>query len=237
MILYPAIDIMGSRCVRLLYGDKERVTDYGDPLAYALKYSRAGAQILHIVDLDGAFTGGSVNGDVLKRIRAAVDIPIQLGGGIRSEQSASFYLDTIGIDRIVLGTAAATDAVLTDKLCSKYGDRIVGGIDCKDGYIAIKGWTETTKIKASDLILSLKGKGINTVVFTDISRDGALTGVNAEACSELQSLGVNVIASGGVSSLPDLELLLSSGVYGAIIGRALYENRFSIEEALTLCNR
>lgn len=237
MILYPAIDIMNSRCIRLMCGDKERVTDYGDPLDFAVKYCQDSAQILHIVDLDGAFSGESVNGVVLKKIRAAVDIPIQLGGGIRSEQGADFYLNTIGIDRIVLGTAAATDAALTDKLCSRYGSRIVGGIDCRDGYVAIKGWTETTRIKASELTLSLKAKGIETVVFTDISRDGALTGVNAAACSELQRLGVNVIASGGVSTLIDLELLSKSGVYGAIIGRALYENKFTFSEALKLCSR
>lgn len=237
MILYPAIDIMNSRCVRLLYGETERVSVYGEPIEFALKFKQAGAKILHIVDLDGAFTGERKNSELLRSIRAAVDIPIQLGGGIRTEQNADYYLEEIGVDRIILGTITVTDPGLTDRLCSRYGNRIVGGIDCRNGYIAVKGWTETSNITAAEHTRTLIAKGIDTIVFTDISRDGALTGVNAEGCSELQANGINVIASGGVSSLADIDQLAKRGIYGAIIGRALYENKFTLEEAIKVCNQ
>lgn len=234
MKIFPAIDILNGRCVRLLYGDKNRVTDYGDPVDMAVKFWRAGAQYLHIVDLSAAFDHtDTVNYDTIKRIAAAVEIPFQLGGGVRDMDGIRLRLEELGAARVILGTVAYSNPALLKEAAKAYGKRIVVGMDTLDGRIAVKGWTQTTEVTAEQMGSSLKELGIEVTVVTDISRDGALTGVNAAQCRDITAKsGIDVIASGGVKDINDIIRLKEYGVYGAILGRSLYEGTIDLEDAI-----
>lgn len=239
MILFPAVDILDNRAVRLLYGERDKVTDYGDPAELVAKWSSEGAEYLHVVDLNGAFDDSAVNRKTLVRLIKEVKIPVQLGGGIKTLDKIKFYLEEVGVTRVIVGTACVTAPDMVDKACALYGNRIVAGIDCKDGFVAIKGWVEKSSLTAEKVALDMKERGSDTVVYTDISRDGALTGVNVEATSALaEKTGMNIIASGGMSSLDDVKKLMQKkNIYGAILGRAIYNGNINLAEALAVAKR
>jgi phosphoribosylformimino-5-aminoimidazole carboxamide ribotide isomerase len=236
VILFPAIDLKGGACVRLVRGEMASATVFNDdPAAQARAFAEVGFSWLHIVDLDGAFAGKSVNGDAVRAIRAAVDLRIQLGGGIRDRTAIDYWLG-LGIDRVVLGTAALRDPELVRHAASELPGRIVVGIDARDGRVAVEGWAETSDIGAVELGRHFADAGIAAIVYTDIARDGALTGIDAAATTAFaRHVGVPVIASGGIASLADIEALAAragEGIAGAICGRALYDGRLDARAAL-----
>ena len=238
MILYPAIDLKGGACVRLVRGVMASATVFNDdPAAQAGQFAAMGFDWLHLVDLDGAFAGHSVNGKAVKAIRHAVDLKIQLGGGIRDRAAIDHWLD-LGIDRVVLGTAALRDPDLVRRAASDYPGRIVVGIDARDGLVAVEGWAETSGIGAVELARHFVDAGVAAIVYTDIARDGALTGVDAAAIGRFaRRIGLPVIASGGIAALADIEALAAhaaDGIAGAICGRALYDGRLDAKAALRL---
>jgi phosphoribosylformimino-5-aminoimidazole carboxamide ribotide isomerase len=229
VILYPAIDLKGGQCVRLLRGEMDAATVYNDdPAAQARAFKDAGCGWIHVVDLDGAFAGRPVNGDAVRAILGAVDVPVQLGGGIRDMAGIETWLGA-GVRRVVLGTVALRDPGLVLAACRAHPGRIAVGIDARGGRVAVEGWAETAETTAVDLALKFEDAGVAAIVFTDIDRDGALEGPNLEATAALaRRLSTPVIASGGVSSLDDLKAiagLAGDGVAGAIVGRALYDGR------------
>ncbi|MEQ8398984.1 1-(5-phosphoribosyl)-5-[(5-phosphoribosylamino)methylideneamino]imidazole-4-carboxamide isomerase [Thalassobaculum sp.] len=235
MILYPAIDLKGGQCVRLLRGEMAAATVYNDdPAAQARAFRDAGCAWVHVVDLDGAFAGRPVNGDAVRSILAAVDVPVQLGGGIRDRAGIEAWLEA-GVSRVVLGTVALRDPELVIAACRAHPGAIAVGIDARGGKVAVEGWAETAEITAEDLALKFEDAGVAAIVFTDIDRDGALQGPNLAATAALaRSLSTPVIASGGVASLDDLKAiagLAGDGVAGAIVGRALYDGRVDAAEA------
>lgn len=238
MILYPAIDLKGGACVRLVRGEMASATVFNtDPAAQARHFAAAGFSWLHVVDLDGAFAGKSVNGEAVRAIRQAVDIKIQLGGGIRDRAAIDNWL-ALGIDRVVLGTAALRDPELVREAAAAYPGGIVVGIDARDGHVAVEGWAETSDIGAITLAQRFADVGVAAIVYTDIGRDGALTGVDAVAIGGFARFaGLPVIASGGVAGLADIAALRkyeSDGVAGVICGRALYDGRLDATAALRL---
>ncbi|MBP5242985.1 MAG: 1-(5-phosphoribosyl)-5-[(5-phosphoribosylamino)methylideneamino] imidazole-4-carboxamide isomerase [Clostridia bacterium] len=234
MILFPAIDVLDGRAVRLLYGKKENVTDYGDPLDRAKLWLDNGAEYLHVVDLSGAFDGNSHINTTLEKI-AALGIPVQSGGGLRTEQDVTDRLNA-GATRVILGTLCYTNPELFAELTARYGEKIVAGIDAKDGMLSIKGWTEVSDLSAVDFGKKAKGMGIACAVFTDISKDGALTGANVEATQKMQEeTGLNVIASGGIASMDDLLKIKAAGLYGAILGRSIYTGAINLSKAIREC--
>lgn len=238
MILFPAVDILDNRAVRLLYGERDKVTDYGDPAELALKWQDLGAEYLHVVDLNGAFDDSAVNRETLKRLVRGIKIPVQLGGGIKTLDKIKYYLEDVGVTRVIVGTACVTAPDMVDKACALFGNRIVAGIDCKDGFVAIKGWVEKSALTAEKVALDMKERGSDTVVYTDISRDGALTGVNVAATAKLaEQTGMNIVASGGMSSLDDIVGLMRKDIYGAILGRAIYNGNIDLQKALALVKR
>jgi phosphoribosylformimino-5-aminoimidazole carboxamide ribotide isomerase len=228
MLLLPAIDLMDRQVVRLRRGlAAEKVVYSNDPVSIAKKWQEAGADWLHLVDLDAAFSGEPKNLPCIESICAAVDVPCQLGGGIRSRQNIATVFDS-GVRRVILGTKAYESTDFLKEACREFGgERIAVGIDAKDGLVAVKGWTETTSRRAVDLALSAQEAGVETVIYTDIATDGMLEGPNYSALTELLNLlECNLIASGGVSSPNDiLRLAALPGLYGAIIGKALYEGK------------
>jgi phosphoribosylformimino-5-aminoimidazole carboxamide ribotide isomerase len=237
MILFPAIDLKGGACVRLLHGEMSAATVFNDdPAAQARDFAAAGFEWLHVVDLDGAFAGRSVNGAAVAAIVAATKLKVQLGGGIRNEAQIAAWLDH-GIDRVVLGTVALRDPALVKAACRTHPGRVVVGIDARRGRVAVEGWAETSEVSARELALRFEDAGVAAIVYTDIDRDGALAGVNVEATAALAGdLTTPVIASGGVASLDDLEKLKAreaDGIAGVICGRALYDGR--IDARLALC--
>lgn len=234
--IYPAIDIRGGKCVRLLQGDYTKETVYGDsPLEMAKIFASDGAKWIHMVDLDGAKQGSRVNDEHVLAVKKNLSVNIQIGGGIRTEEDVAYYLEN-GIDRIILGSAALTHPLFVEKMLKKYGEKIAIGIDAKDGYVATEGWLKTSTVKATELGKKLANLGAQTFIFTDIATDGMLQGPNIDACIEMAHVtGKEVVASGGVSSLKDIKALStykSQGVVGAIIGKALYTNQFTVREAL-----
>jgi phosphoribosylformimino-5-aminoimidazole carboxamide ribotide isomerase len=239
VILFPAIDLKEGQCVRLLRGDMDTATTYNsDPADQARKFLDSGCQWLHVVDLDGAFAGKSVNGAAVNAIlRAAGGIPVQLGGGIRDELGIAYWLER-GITRVILGTVALRDPELVKRACARWPDRIVVGIDAKQGKVAVTGWSETSMMKALDLALKFEATGVAAIVYTDIGRDGTLGGPNVEETVDLAfQLTTPVIASGGVSNLADLRALKKhedSGIVGVISGRAIYDGRIKLAEALKI---
>jgi len=238
MILFPAIDLKGGQCVRLVRGDMAAATVFNDdPAAQARDFAAMGFSWLHVVDLDGAFAGGSVNGAAVRGIRQAVDLKIQLGGGIRDRAAIEAWLE-LGIDRVVLGTAALRDPALVREAAAAHPGRVVVGIDGRDGKVAIQGWAEQSEIGTVDLARRFADAGVAAIVYTDIARDGALSGVDAAATAAFaRAAGVPVIASGGVASMADIAALKAeagAGIEGIISGRALYDGRVDPREALAL---
>jgi phosphoribosylformimino-5-aminoimidazole carboxamide ribotide isomerase len=238
VILFPAIDLKGGACVRLVRGEMASATVFNDdPVAQARAFSDIGFRWLHVVDLDGAFTGKSVNGGAVRAIRRAVDLKIQLGGGIRNRVAIDSWL-SLGIDRVVLGTAALRDPELVRRAAADHPGRIVVGIDARDGRVAVEGWAETSETEATALARRFADAGVAAIVYTDIARDGALTGVDAAATAGFaREAGLPVIASGGIAALADIEALAAhakDGVAGAICGRALYDGRVDAKAALRL---
>ncbi len=239
MQLYPAIDMKNGQCVRLRQGAFADMTVYSDaPEKMALHWQEQGATFLHLVDLDGALAGRSVNEPVIRRIAQTVSIPIQIGGGIRSREAAERML-SLGIRRVIIGTKAVENPEFLKELVSEFGsEAIVAGIDARDGMAATQGWEQTSSVKALDLALLMKDYGIRHIVYTDISRDGMLSGPNVEATRLMTvETGIDIIASGGVSGMEDLENLYREGIQGAIIGKALYENRVDLKEAVSRFQR
>jgi len=236
MNIYPAVDILKGQAVRLKQGRADDVTVYGQPLEMAQRWFNAGAQWLHVVDLDGAFGGAPANHDIVAQIaRALPKLRVQVGGGIRS-MSVIESLFEAGVQRAVLGTSAVNDPKFTSEALKRYGDRIAIGIDARDGIARVSGWTETSQISAIDLARKLEQEGARLVIYTDISRDGVLVGPNTESLKQMiDGTGLNVIASGGVSKLEDVRTLAAirhSRLDGVIIGKALYEQLLTLEEAL-----
>jgi phosphoribosylformimino-5-aminoimidazole carboxamide ribotide isomerase len=237
MILYPAIDLKEGRCVRLIRGDMEQVTVFNDdPVAQAASFVDAGASWLHLVDLDGAFAGKPVNAKAVQAIVNEVDIPVQLGGGIRTLQTIEDWLNC-GVMRVILGTAAVKDPDLVTQACRKFPGQIAVGIDARGGRVAVEGWAEETDIQAVDLARKFADAGVDAIIYTDIDRDGVLQGANIPATAELaRAVSIPVIASGGVSSLTDIRgLIAEKKIAGAIIGRALYDGRIDLRQAMKLC--
>jgi len=236
MQIIPAIDLLDGQCVRLHQGDYDQVTRFSDdPVAQALSWQSQGAQRLHLVDLDGAKTGQPVNDAAVKAITAALDIPVQLGGGVRSAERAEELL-ACGLDRVILGTVALEQPELVDALAARHPDRIVVGIDAKDGKVATRGWIEASSTEATALAQRFSASGIAAIISTDIATDGTLAGPNLEALRAMaEASAVPVIASGGIGTLEHLLSLLTLaplGVDGVIVGRALYDGRVDLAEAL-----
>ncbi len=237
MLIIPAIDLRRGRCVRLYQGDPEKETVYGDnPVEIANQWQQLGAKLLHLVDLDGAFTGLTQNAAIITAIGDAVQVPIQLGGGIRSRDAVERSI-AAGVTRVILGTVAVEDPLLSIDLVAEYGEAILVGIDARDGMVAVKGWTESSAIKAVDLALEVQKWGVKEIIYTDIKRDGTMQGPNLEGLEELlEKTSLQVIVSGGVSSKDDLVSLkpYNNRVKGVIIGKALYSNQLTLPDAMAV---
>ena len=236
MILFPAIDIRNGRCVRLTEGKFECETVFAeDPAEMAVRWADAGAEYLHVVDLDGALAGQSSNTEVIKRILAKVKIPVQVGGGIRTLANIENML-ALGVTRVILGSVAVRNPELVREACQKFPGQVVVGIDAKNGEVAVEGWGIGGGIDAEKLAKKMAAVGVEHIIFTDISRDGMLAGVNVEATAELaKASGIKVIASGGVASLADIKALQAreaDGIEGCIIGKAIYTGALDLKEAL-----
>lgn len=235
-VIYPAIDLRGGKCVRLVQGDYERETVYGDnPVEVAKSWEAQGGKYIHLVDLDGAKAGCPVNHELIGEIARAVSVPVQIGGGLRTLEDVEKLLN-LGVSRVIIGTAAIEDRDFTKKVLDRYGDQVAIGIDARDGFVATRGWLETSEVKAEVLAKELAANGAKTFIFTDISRDGMMQGPNVEAIVALaEATGRTVIASGGVTVQEDLVKLASharNGVGGAIVGKALYTGRIDLAAAL-----
>lgn len=236
MKLYPAIDLKDGKCVRLLQGDYNEVTVYGEnPREMAKKWERLGGDFLHIVDLDGAKAGKEINGEAIRQIVEAINIPIELGGGIRSIEDISLQLSR-GVHRVILGSAAIKNRALVKEALDTFGpDKIVVGVDAKGGMVAVEGWLEVTDTSALTFCQELEKMGVQTVIYTDIAKDGMMQGPNIEETEKLvKETHLDIVASGGVSSIEDLKALEKIGVYGAIIGKAIYTGAIDLEEAAKL---
>jgi phosphoribosylformimino-5-aminoimidazole carboxamide ribotide isomerase len=238
MIILPAIDLKDGRCVRLEQGLMDKDTVYNDdPAAQALIWQEQGGEFLHIVDLDGAFAGVPKNKSAIKSIVKAIDIPSELGGGIRDIETIEAYLD-LGINRVILGTVAKENPELVKEACRKFPGQIVVGIDAKDGLVAVRGWADVTEKLATEMAKEMEGFGVEAIIYTDISRDGMMQGPNIEATKALaEAISIPVIASGGLSTLNDIRRLLeieSSGVTGVITGKAIYSGAIDLREAVAL---
>ena len=230
MKLYPAIDVLGGRAVRLLYGKRDQVTDYGDPVDCAKRWADEGAEILHVVDLSGAFGEADGFEKVLERI-AKLGVPVQSGGGLRSMAEIHRRFRA-GADRVVLGTVCVEQPEVLYEAVERYRDKIVAGIDAKDGRLAVRGWTEIADKDAFEFGCEAKALGVTDAVFTDVGRDGAMTGVNLADTVKMGETGLNVIASGGIRGIDDLRALRAQGVYGAILGRAIYTGMIDLAAAI-----
>ncbi len=233
MLIYPAIDLYEGKAVRLLKGDYAQMTVYSDhPLEIAEDFQKAGATCLHTVDLEGAKSGETPNLEVIRHIVRNTDLFTEVGGGIRSMQVIERYLDA-GIGRVILGTAAVTDRPFLERAAADYKEKIAVGVDIKDGYVAIRGWTEKSELNAFDFCKDLQQLGIRTIICTDISRDGAMKGTNVELYDKLREmLDMQIIASGGVTDMNDIIRLRSMDLYGAIIGKAYYTGAIDLKEAI-----
>ena len=232
MIILPAIDVIGGKAVRLYQGEYDKKTEYGDPLFFAERFKKCGATHIHVVDLDGAKTGETFNFDTIKEIKGVGGIFVEVGGGIRNTETVKKYLDC-GIDRVILGTAAVKDGAFLKEAVKKFGDRIAVGADVKNGFIAVKGWTESSGIDLFTFLDGISEIGVKTVICTDVGRDGAMKGTNIELYREVsERYSLNVIASGGVSDLDDVKRLKDMGVYGAIVGKAYYTGAIDLKAAI-----
>lgn len=233
MLIFPAIDLFDGKAVRLLKGDYAQMTVYNDdPVSVGRDFAAAGAEWVHLVDLEGAKSGETPNLPTVCRIKAETGLKCEIGGGIRSMETVEKYLSA-GLDRVILGTAAVTDKAFLRAAVEQYGEKIAVGADFKDGFVAIKGWTEVSKVTALDFCREMQELGVKTLICTDISRDGAMQGTNRALYRELAAaLSVNITASGGVSTMEDVLALKETGIYGAIIGKAYYTGAISLPEAI-----
>ncbi len=230
MKLFPAIDVLEGRAVRLLYGKRDLVTDYGNPVDCAKRWIDEGAEILHVVDLSGAFGEENSFYKVLEQI-AKLNVPVQSGGGLRSAESIKTRFEA-GASRVILGTVCVEQPQVFFEAVKTYGDKIVAGIDAKEGLLAVRGWTEIAQKKAFEFGKEAYALGVKDAVFTDIGRDGALSGVNLDETVRMSQTGLNIIASGGVKDIADLRALKARSVYGAILGRAIYTGAINVREAI-----
>ena len=235
MYIIPAIDLIGGQAVRLVNGDYDKVTVYSDdPAAVAESFERAGAKYLHVVDLDGAKDGTTANFETIKKIIERTDLSVEVGGGIRTLERVRQYID-VGVDRVIIGTAAVTDPDFLREAVKLYGEKIVVGVDIKDGFVAIKGWLEISELSCKDFCKKLEALGVKTIICTDISKDGMMSGTNRELYRELyDEFELNIIASGGVSSMEDIAVLSNMGLFGAIVGKAIYTGAIELSEAIKL---
>lgn len=233
MIIYPAIDLYDKKAVRLYKGDYNNMTVYSDnPCEIAADFYSSGARYMHVVDLEGAKTGETPNIDVIKKLAAIPDMFIEVGGGIRNIEVAQRYVDA-GVDRIILGTAALRDRKFLKEAVQRFGDKVAVGVDIKDSFVAVHGWIEKSEVLAMDFLAELDTLGVKTVICTDISKDGAMMGTNLPLYRELsEKFGMQIIASGGVSSIDDVKKLREMDIYGAIVGKAYYTGAISLEEAI-----
>ncbi len=238
MLVIAAIDLKGGQCVRLTQGDMNNVTVFADdPVEMAKRWEAEGARLIHVVDLDGAIEGSAKNFEAVKRIVESVNVPVQIGGGIRNLEVAEKYLALAGLKQVILGTAAIKDPDFLVELIKRHPRRVAVGIDAKDGLVAIKGWVEVTDMKAVDLARRLEGVGVACIIYTDIARDGMMKGPNVEATAELaDSVTIPVIASGGISSISDVERYRKTAVEGVLIGRALYTGDIDLAEAIRVAD-
>lgn len=236
MIIFPAIDIKDNKCVRLLQGDFNKVNVYGDdPSKMAKKWEEKGAEYIHIVSLNGARGEGNINDESIKKILQSVNIPIQIGGGVRDEKRIEDLLD-MGVNRVIIGSMAVKNKELLKDLVKKYKEKIVVSIDAKNGKVAIEGWEEVSVFDSIELCKELEEIGVKTIVYTDISKDGMMIGPNFNIYEKLsKETSLDIIASGGVTTLEDVKKLNLINLYGAIIGKSLYENKIELKEALSLC--
>ena len=235
MNIIPAIDLIGGKAVRLLKGDYDKVTVYSDdPAAVAESFERAGAKYLHVVDLDGAKDGTTANFETIKKIIERTNLSVEVGGGIRTLERVRQYID-VGVDRVIIGTAAVTDPDFLCEAVELYGEKIVVGVDIKDGFVAIKGWLEVSELSCKEFCKKLESLGVKTIICTDISKDGMMSGTNRELYRELyDEFKLNIIASGGVSSMDDISALSDMGLFGAIVGKAIYTGAIELSEAIKL---
>ena len=241
MIIIPAVDIKNGKCVRLLQGRMTDDTVYSDdPAAMAVKWAQLGAQIIHVIDLDGAFSKSPQNVTRISEIAQSVKVPIQLGGGIRNEKTVAMYLE-MGIGRVIIGTEAIKRPEFVKRICTTYPDQIIVGIDARNGKVAIDGWTQTTHVEAVDLARAFEDCGVAAINFTDIQRDGMQTGPNLKATRQLaEAISIPVVASGGVSSIQDIRNLVTLeefGIIGVIVGKALYSGQLDLKTALKIANQ
>ena len=233
MILYPAIDLVGGKAVRLYKGDYAQMTVYNDdPVSVAKDFQAAGSKHIHLVDLEAAKSGIPANAATIRSIAEQTDLFLEVGGGIRNMEILETYL-SLGVDRAILGTAAVTDPQFLEEAVEKHGDKVAVGVDLKDGFVAIKGWTETSDLTANAFFAKMEALGVKTVICTDISRDGAMKGTNRELYRELsRNYTIGLIASGGLSSLEDVKALSAMDLHGAIIGKAYYIGAIDLKEAI-----
>lgn len=233
MNIFPAIDLYDGKAVRLFKGDYNQMTVYSDnPLEVAKKFETLGATHLHLVDLEGAKNGYPGNLETIRRIVEETDLFTEVGGGIRTIETAKAYIES-GVDRIILGTAAVENEAFLKEALSLFGDKVAVGVDLKDGFVAIKGWTEKSALSAQDFLSKMEALGVKTIICTDISRDGAMQGSNNQLYKELsESYKIDLVASGGVSDINDIKTLTQMGLYGAIIGKAYYIGAINLEEAI-----
>ena len=233
MNIFPAIDLFGGKAVRLFKGDYAQMTVYNDnPVSVAEDFKACGAKHIHLVDLEGAKSGVPANQETIKKICASFGGFVEVGGGIRNMDTVDAYIEA-GVDRVILGTAAVTDKAFLKNAIAKHGNKIAVGVDLKDGYVAIKGWTEVSNITAKDFFEEMTALGVTAVICTDISKDGAMQGTNRELYKELSgTFDIDIIASGGVSSIEDVGALKDMDIYGAIIGKAYYTGAIDLKEAV-----
>ncbi len=236
MNIFPAIDIIDGKAVRLVKGDYAQMTVYSDsPLEVAKRFERSGAEYLHVVDLEGAKDGGTPNLDVIMNIVENTSLKVEIGGGVRSDEVIKAYIDA-GVYRVILGTAAVSDPEFLERSLKAYGEKVAVGVDLADGMVAIKGWREISGISCMEFFERLQKLGVSTVICTDISKDGLLGGANIELYRTLsEKFTIDIVASGGVSSLDDIRKLKEMKLYGAILGKALYTGKVSLGEAISVC--
>ncbi len=233
MIIFPAIDVLDGNCVRLIQGDYNKEVVYSDsPVEMAKAWEAKGADFIHIVDLNGAKSGESVNKTVIQEMAKAVKIPVQVGGGIRSIETIDSYIKQ-GIDRVIIGTAAINDKAFLKEAVAKFADHLVVSVDARNGYVATEGWTDTSDVKALNLVIELETIGVKTIVYTDIAKDGMLQGPNLEEQAAINhATSIDVIASGGITTIEDVNNLEELNIYGAIIGKSLYDGKLDFEELM-----
>jgi len=233
MIIFPAIDLYDKKAVRLFKGDYNQMTVYSEnPLEVAKGFKAAGAEYIHMVDLEGAKDGTTPNFDIVASVAKESGLRVEIGGGIRNEETVKKYIDS-GVMRVILGTAALNDRAFLESVCKKYSDKIAVGADLKDGQVAVKGWLETSNVSGMDFLTQMQSLGVKTVICTDISRDGAMRGTNRELYKELsEKFSMDIVASGGVSTLDDVKALRKMDLYGAIVGKAIYTGDIDLKEAI-----